>query len=50
MIIPRRVRYFITIVTKDRQPLFGEVVNGEMVLNEFGRIVDGGMDAVSQYS
>ena len=31
--------YFITIVTKDRQPLFGEVVNGEMVLNEFGRIV-----------
>ena len=32
--------HFITIVTKDRQSLFGEVVNGEMVLNEFGRIVE----------
>ena len=32
--------YFITIVTKDRQHLFGEVVNDEVVLNEFGRIVD----------
>jgi putative transposase len=32
--------YFITIVTKDREPLFGAVVDGEMVLNEFGEIVD----------
>ena len=32
--------YFITIVTKDRQHLFGEVVNGEMVLNESGKIVE----------
>ena len=31
--------YFITIVTKDREPLFGEVVDGEMVLNELGEIV-----------
>ena len=31
--------YFITIVTKDRQHLFGEVVNGEMMLNELGKIV-----------
>lgn len=32
--------YFITICTKDRIPLFGEIVNGEMRLNECGRIVD----------
>lgn len=32
--------YFITIVTKDREAMFGSVVNGEMVLNEFGRIVE----------
>ena len=32
--------YFITIVTKDRQHLFGEVVNGEMVLNEYEKIVE----------
>jgi len=32
--------YFITIVTKDRQPLFGNIVDGEMVLNEYGRIVE----------
>ncbi len=31
--------FFITIVTKDRLPLFGEVVDGEMVLNELGEIV-----------
>ena len=31
--------YFITICTKDRQHLFGRVVNGEMVLNEKGKIV-----------
>ena len=30
--------YFITIVTYQHQPLFGEVVNGEMVLNELGQI------------
>lgn len=31
--------YFVTVVTRDRQPLFGRVVDGEMVLNDFGRIV-----------
>lgn len=31
--------YFITICTHDRQNLFGEIVDGEMVLNEYGRIV-----------
>lgn len=30
--------YFITICTKDRQRLFGEITNGEMILNEMGTI------------
>ncbi len=31
--------YFITLVTHDRMPLFGEIVGGEMRLNEYGKIV-----------
>ncbi len=31
--------YFVTICTHNREPLFGRVVNGEMVLNAWGRIV-----------
>ncbi len=31
--------YFVTLVTHQRQCLFGEVVEGEMVLNDLGRIV-----------
>ncbi len=31
--------YYVTIVTKDRIPLFGRVVDGEMILNDLGRIV-----------
>lgn len=31
--------YFITICTHQRQCWFGEVVNGEMQLNEYGVIV-----------
>ena len=31
--------YYITIVTANRNRLFGEIVNGEMVLNEWGQIV-----------
>lgn len=30
--------YFLTIVTHDRQPYFGYVENGEMVLSDVGRI------------
>lgn len=32
--------YFITIVTYLRECLFGEIANGEMVLNDYGRIAD----------
>jgi putative transposase len=30
--------YFITICTNQRQPLFGEILNGEMILSEIGQI------------
>jgi len=32
--------YFVTVVTKDRACLFGEVVNGEMRLNDGGRMIE----------
>ena len=31
--------YFVTICTHNREPLFGWIVDGEMVLNEYGQIV-----------
>jgi REP element-mobilizing transposase RayT len=31
--------YFITLITKNREHLFGEIQNGQMILNEFGKIV-----------
>ena len=30
--------YFVTIVTQGREPLFGDVVDGEMVLSVYGRV------------
>lgn len=32
--------YFVTIVTQDRKMLFGQIVGGEMVLNDIGRMVN----------
>jgi len=32
--------YYVTIVTFHRDSLFGEIVNGEIVLNDFGKIAD----------
>ena len=31
-------RYFVTICTKNREFLFGDVINGQMRLNEYGEI------------
>ena len=31
--------YFVTICTRDRAYLFGDVINGQMILNEMGRLV-----------
>ena len=30
----------MTIVTQDRKPLFGQIVDGEMVLNDVGKMVE----------
>lgn len=30
--------YYVTICTKDKECYFGNIVDGKMVLNEFGRI------------
>ncbi|HBY18700.1 MAG TPA: transposase [Candidatus Marinimicrobia bacterium] len=32
--------YFVTICTQNRECLFGEIVNGEMILNEYGNRVE----------
>ncbi len=32
--------YFVTVVTQNRKSIFGNVVNGKMDLNEYGKIVD----------
>jgi len=32
--------YFVTICTHAKSPLFGEIINGEMVLNDLGKIVE----------
>jgi len=32
--------YFVTICTHNRDHLFGEIENGEMMLNEYGKIVE----------
>ena len=31
--------YFITICVKNRECIFGEIINGEMYLNDYGKIV-----------
>jgi len=35
----RAGEYFITICTRDRMCLFGDIVDGEIALNEYGKIV-----------
>lgn len=41
--------YFVTIVTRGRVPLFGEVVNGEIRLNRYGEIVQKWWDAIPEH-
>ena len=39
--------YFVTICTRNRECLFGDVVNGKMCLNEAGRVVETVWDRLS---
>lgn len=32
--------YYVTLCTQNRECLFGEIVKGEMILNEYGKIVE----------
>ena len=41
--------YFITICTANRECLFGEVVDGETVLNDFGKIVQDCWNSLPNY-
>jgi putative transposase len=41
--------YFITICTHDRAHIFGQVRNGEMVLNEFGTIATNCWNALPEH-
>jgi REP element-mobilizing transposase RayT len=41
--------YFVTVVTKDRVCLFGEVVNGETRLNDAGRIIQAAWDELPDH-
>jgi REP element-mobilizing transposase RayT len=38
--------YYVTIVVHGRECLFGEIVNGEMILNEYGKIVQKWWDEI----
>ena len=41
--------YYVTVVTYHRDRLFGEVVNEEMVLNDFGKIADNCWRAIPEH-
>ena len=38
--------YYVTIVTQGRECLFGEVINGEMYINDYGSIVQKWWDEI----
>ncbi len=41
--------YFITICTQDRQYLLGEIINGEIILTDFGSLVEQKIKEMSQH-
>lgn len=41
--------YFVTIVTKNRKHYFGEIQNGNMILNKIGRIAQKYWDEIPQH-
>ncbi|MBU0500924.1 MAG: hypothetical protein KJ558_01720 [Gammaproteobacteria bacterium] len=41
--------YFVTICTQNRESLFGDIVEGEMRLNEAGRLVESVWDGLPEH-
>jgi len=41
--------YFVTISTKDGEHLFGEIINVEMALNDYGRIADKCLNEIPEH-
>jgi putative transposase len=41
--------YFVTICTKDRTDHFGEIENGDMILNEYGKIAFNNWELISNH-
>jgi len=41
--------YYVTIVTHQRDCLFGEIVNEEMILNDLGKIADDCWRGISEH-
>ena len=41
--------YFVTICTQNREYILGNVVNGEMILNEFGEIINKKINELIKY-
>ena len=41
--------YFVTIVTQYRKPIFGQIVDGEMVLNEVGWMIKDVIDQIPEH-
>ena len=41
--------YFVTVCTNNRECLFGEIVDGEMVLNDAGRIVQAVWNSIPKH-
>jgi REP element-mobilizing transposase RayT len=40
--------YFITICTKNHEFLFGDIIDGKMILNEYGKIATGEIELTAQ--
>jgi hypothetical protein len=42
--------YFVTMITHQRECLFGEVINGDVVLSQFGEVVNSNYMKMSLWS
>ena len=42
--------YFVTVCTHNMQCLFGNITNGQMILNQFGQIIESACQQIEQQS